>query len=74
MTGARTGCTVLCVQSIMKLLEAAGHPVKPADTHQCYGKTFTVWDVDSNLKKEHEERGYHFDDDIQLIEKVYENK
>jgi len=74
MTGARTGCTVLCIQSIMKLLEASGHPVKPSDTHQCYGKTFTVWDLDPGAKKTHEERGYHFDDDIRLIEKVFEKE
>jgi NADPH-dependent glutamate synthase beta subunit-like oxidoreductase/bacterioferritin-associated ferredoxin/NAD-dependent dihydropyrimidine dehydrogenase PreA subunit len=74
MTGARTGCTVLCIQSIIKLLEAAGHQVKPADTHQCYGKTFTLWDMDAGLKKRDEKRGYHYDDDIRLIEKVFENK
>jgi len=74
MTGARTGCTVLCIQSIMKLLEASGHPVKPSDTHQCYGKTFTVWDLDAGAKKTHDERGYHFDDDIRLIEKVFEKE
>lgn len=74
MTGARTGCTVLCMQSIIKLMEAAGLPVEDAATHQCYGKTFTVWDVAPGLKKRHEERGYHFDDDIQLIEKVFEKK
>ena len=74
MTGARTGCTVLCIQSIIKLLEAAGHPVQPAATHQCYGKTFTLWDMDPGLKKRDDKRGYHYDDDIRLIEKVFENK
>jgi NADPH-dependent glutamate synthase beta subunit-like oxidoreductase/bacterioferritin-associated ferredoxin len=74
MTGARTGCTVLCVQSIVKLLEASGQPVKPAETHQCYGKTFTAWDMDPGLKKRDEKRGYHLDDDVRLIEKVFENK
>ena len=74
MTGARTGCAVLCIQSIVKLLEASGQPVMPVGTHQTYGKTFTLWDLDPELKKRHEKRGYHFDDDIQLIEKVFENK
>ncbi len=74
MTGARTGCTVLCVQSIIKLLEASGLEVKPVGTHQVYGKTFTVWDTDPGLKRRDEKRGYHFDEDIQLIEKVFENK
>ena len=74
MTGARTGCTVLCVQSIIKLLEAAGLPVKPVGTHQIYGKTFTLWDADPGLKKRDEKRGYHFNEDIQLIGKVFEDK
>jgi thioredoxin reductase/bacterioferritin-associated ferredoxin len=74
MTGARTGCTVLCIQSIIKLLEAAGHPVEPAATHQCYGKTFTLWDMDPGLKRRDEKRGYHYDEDIRLIEKVFEKK
>ena len=74
MTGARTGCTVLCIQSIIKLLEASGQPVTLQETHQCYGKTFTLWDADSSLKKRYEPQGYHFDEDIQLIEKIFEHK
>ena len=74
MTGARTGCTVLCVQSIIKLLEVSGNPVQAMGTHQVYGKTFTVWDVDPALKQRDEKRGLHFDADMQLIEKVFENK
>jgi NADPH-dependent glutamate synthase beta subunit-like oxidoreductase/ferredoxin len=74
ITGARTGCAVLCIQSIVKLLEASGQPVMPVSTHQTYGKTFTLWDLDPELKKRHEKRGYHFDEDIQLIEKVFEKK
>jgi NADPH-dependent glutamate synthase beta subunit-like oxidoreductase len=74
MTGARTGCTVLCIQSIIRLLEASGQPVTSQETHQCYGKTFTVWDVGTSLKKQHEGEGYHFDEDIQLIEKIFDHK
>ncbi len=70
MTGARTGCTVLCIQSIVRLLEAAGYSVMPGETHQCYGKTFTLWDIDSDLKNRYKVEGYHFDEDIRLIEKV----
>jgi NADPH-dependent glutamate synthase beta subunit-like oxidoreductase/ferredoxin len=73
-TGARTGCTVLCIQSIVKLIEASGLPLEPSSTHQHYGKTFTVWDLDPALKSRYEVYGYHFDDDIELIEKVFEKK
>ena len=74
MTGARTGCAVLCIQSIVKLLEVSGFPVTLGSTHQTYGKTFTLWDLDPELKKKHEARGYHFDDDMKLIETVFESK
>ena len=71
MTGARTGCTVLCVQSIMKLLEASGHSGKSRETHQCYGKTVTLWDLNPGTRKKYEATAYHFDDDMELIEKVF---
>ena len=74
MTGARTGCAVLCIQSIVKLLESSGLPVVLEGTHQTYGKTFTLWDLDPEVKKRHEVRGYHFDEDIKLIETVFEKK
>ena len=73
MTGVRTGCSVLCAQSVVRLLNAAGLPVIPV-THQTHGKTFTLWDLDPEMKRRHEERGYHFDDDIKLIETVFEKK
>jgi len=73
-TGARTGCTVLCIQSIVKLIEASGLTLELSSTHQHYGKTFTVWDLDPAIKSRYEKYGYHFDDDIKLIEKVFEKK
>jgi heterodisulfide reductase subunit A len=70
LTGARTGCTVLCIQSIIKLLEASGHPGKSRETHQSYGKTFTVWDFDTKTKEKYKTVGYHFEEDMELIEKA----
>jgi NADPH-dependent glutamate synthase beta subunit-like oxidoreductase/bacterioferritin-associated ferredoxin len=74
MTGARTGCTVLCIQSIIRLLDATGARVTSEETHQCYGKTFTVWDFEPRIKKRYQQQGYHFDEDIELIEKVFEGE
>ena len=72
VTGARTGCTVLCVQSVMKLLKAAGHPTSSALGNKCYGDPITVWDVDEETKKKYRRQGFHFDDDRRLFEKVSE--
>ena len=70
LTGARTGCTVLCVQSIIKLLEASGHPGASRETHQSYGKTFSVWDFETKVKEKYKTVGYHFEEDMDLIEKA----
>jgi NADPH-dependent glutamate synthase beta subunit-like oxidoreductase/bacterioferritin-associated ferredoxin len=72
LTGARTGCTVLCIQSIARILEASGHPGKSRETHQSYGKTFTLWDLDTQTKEKYETVGYHFEEDRKLIDKVFE--
>jgi NADPH-dependent glutamate synthase beta subunit-like oxidoreductase/NAD-dependent dihydropyrimidine dehydrogenase PreA subunit/bacterioferritin-associated ferredoxin len=74
LTGARTGCTVLCVQSILKLLEAAGHPVTSRETHQCYAKTATLWDLNAETRQKYEGAGYHFAEDMALIEKVFKKE
>jgi NADPH-dependent glutamate synthase beta subunit-like oxidoreductase/NAD-dependent dihydropyrimidine dehydrogenase PreA subunit/bacterioferritin-associated ferredoxin len=71
LTGARTGCTVLCVQSILRLLDASGQPAKSRETHQCYGKTVTLWDLIPETRKKYEETCYHFGEDMELIEKVF---
>lgn len=70
MTGARTGCTVLCVQSIVKLLEASGERIEPKETHPCYGLTFTLWDVPPEIREKYKPGGYHFEEDEALIEKI----
>ena len=74
LTGARTGCTVLCIQSIMRLLEASGYPFKPQETHQCYAKTITLWDVESKRKEKYDAAGYHFGEDMELIERIFKKE
>jgi NADPH-dependent glutamate synthase beta subunit-like oxidoreductase/bacterioferritin-associated ferredoxin len=74
LTGARTGCTVLCVQSILRLLEASGSPFQPRESHQCYGKTFTLWEVERKHKEKYDGVGYHFGDDMELIERIFKKE
>jgi bacterioferritin-associated ferredoxin len=73
-TGARTGCTVLCIQSILKLLEAAGRSLTPGETHQYYKRTITLWEVDAPTEKKHAVQGYHFAEDRRVIEQAFEKK
>jgi len=73
-TGARTGCTVLCIQSILKLLEAAGRSLTPGATHQYYKRTITLWEVDEPTAKKYEDKGYHFAEDKRVIEEAFQKE
>jgi len=71
LTGARTGCKVECIQPILRLLEAAGiKPEPPKDGWQWYGRTVTVWEIPEEVKRKYASRGFYFDEDIQLLDRV----
>lgn len=68
MTGIRSGCTVECIQPMLRLLEAAGlTPTPPRKGYQWYGRTVTAWDIPESVKKKYSERGFYFDDDLRLL-------
>jgi Pyruvate/2-oxoacid:ferredoxin oxidoreductase delta subunit/bacterioferritin-associated ferredoxin len=71
-TGIRTGCTVECTQPLLRLLEAAGLPLRPTlkDGWQLYGRTVTTWEVPPEVKKKYASRGFYFDDDMELMNKI----
>lgn len=70
--GVRTGCKVECTQPILRLLEAAGLPFKPTLEHgwQLYGRTITAWEVPEHVKAKYASRGFYFDQDIELLNRV----
>lgn len=71
MTGVRTGCKVECIQPILRMLEAAG--IEPKPTHggwQWYGRTITAWEIPEEVKKKYASRGFYFDEDIDLLNRV----
>ena len=70
-TGVRTGCKVECIQPLLRLLEAAGiKPQPPEGGWQWYGKTVTVWDISESVKNKYASRGFYFDEDIKLLDRV----
>ncbi|MGB9662796.1 MAG: indolepyruvate ferredoxin oxidoreductase subunit alpha [Moorellaceae bacterium] len=70
-TGARTGCKVECIQPILRLLEAAGiEPVPPKGGWQWYGRTPTVWEIPEEVKEKYASRGFYFEEDIKLLDRV----
>ncbi len=71
-TGIRTGCTIECIQTILRLLEAAGITPKPplADGWQWYGKTPTAWTLPEDVKKKYNSNGFYFNEDRKLLEEI----
>ncbi len=71
LTGVRTGCKVECIQPILRLLEAAGiKPEPPKGGWQWYGRTVTVWEIPEEVKKKYASRGFYFDEDIEILNRV----
>jgi len=75
MTGARTGCKVECIQPILRLFEAAKiEPKKPEGGWQWYGLTKNVWEIPKTIRDQYEDRGFYFDKDEELLNKVIHSK
>ena len=71
MTGIRTGCKVECIQPILRMLEAAGIvPVPVPGGWQWYGRTVTAWEIPEHVKQKYASRGFYFDEDIELLNRV----
>jgi hypothetical protein len=71
-TGIRTGCKVECTQPLLRLLEAAEVPFEPTlkEGWQLYGRTVTAWEVPDTIKEKYNNRGFYFNDDLKLLNKV----
>lgn len=71
MTGIRTGCSIECVQSLLRLVEAAGLELKRDEKKwQWYGTTVTAWTIPEEVKKKYSSRGFYFDEDRDLLDEV----
>jgi Pyruvate/2-oxoacid:ferredoxin oxidoreductase delta subunit/bacterioferritin-associated ferredoxin len=70
-TGVRTGCTVICHQPVLRILEAAGiRPEPPRRGWQWYGRTPTAWELSEKVKEKYAGRGFYFDADLQLMDRA----
>ena len=75
VTGIRTGCTIECIQPLLRMLTAAGIELKP-DPHgwQWYGETATAWTLPDDVKKKYNSRGFFFDEDRKLLDEIAKQK
>ena len=70
-TGIRTGCTIECIQPLLRMIEAAGLPLTPdPDGWQWYGRTVTAWTLPDEVKAKYDSRGFYFDEDRELLDRV----
>jgi len=68
-TGARTGCSVLCIQPIFRLLEAARLPfAKPAQADVWYRTIPNIWEISQEIKNRHDRAGFRFAEDLKFYE------
>lgn len=64
MTGARTGCGVLCIEPIFRLMLAAGRELGTSpQSHLWYPTVPTLWDIPSHVVEKYKGRGFRFEED-----------
>lgn len=71
MTGIRTGCTIECIQPLLRLVKAAGNELVPnPNGWQWYGETVTAWTLPQEVKEKYNSRGFYFEEDRELLDKI----
>lgn len=69
MTGTRSGCTVYCFQTMLRLLKAHGvEVVPPKQGYRWYDSTQTLWDVPEDVIKKYP--GHFLEEDKSVFRKV----
>lgn len=68
-TGIRTGCGVLCITAVLRLLKAAGIEPGKAPGWQWYGSYVTIWDLPEELRQRYPE--YFLDEDLAAAHAMY---
>jgi len=68
-TGIRTGCGVLCITAVLRLLKAAGVEVLKAPGWQWYGTYVTIWDLPPEAYEKYPE--YFLKEDLQAASELF---
>ena len=70
-TGVRTGCTIECIQPVLRILSANGYELKPIKNGwQWYGTTVTAWDLPTDVTEKYKSKGFYFEEDKELLDKI----
>ncbi len=68
-TGARTGCGVLCITGLIRLLKAAGIELGKAPGNQWYNIKVSIWEMPPEIQQKY--RQYYLADDLKEVSKVF---
>ena len=72
-TGIRTGCTIECIQPLLRMVQAVGHELHPdPNGFQWYGPTVTAWTMPEEVKEKYNSSGFYFDEDRKLLDSIAE--
>lgn len=69
-TGAGSGCSVECIQPLLRFLEAAGIEPGPPQGTQWYGRTATAWEISKEVAEKPSYHKFHFEDDRRLLDRI----
>ena len=67
MTGARSGCTIYCLEPMLRLLKAHGVEISPPGGYRWYDITPTLWAVSKEVEQRYP--GYYFRQDKEIFRK-----
>lgn len=68
-TGARTGCGVLCITGVIRLLRAAGVELGKAPGYQWYGIKAFIWDIPQDIMLKYPQ--YYLVEDREAINRIF---
>ena len=68
-TGARTGCAVLCITSMIRLLHAAGVEITEAPGYQWYASDISIWNIPRALREKYPL--YYLDEDLKSMNNLF---
>ncbi|BDF71884.1 hypothetical protein CE91St41_28650 [Oscillospiraceae bacterium] len=70
MTGARTGCGVLCMTSVLRLLKGAGVTLTAPPGNQWYNGTPTIWTLSDEVLEKYDAE-YHLYSDREQMNRLF---
>ena len=68
-TGARTGCGVLCITEVIRLLRAAGLELGKAPGYQWYNLKVDIWTISPEIRQKYPQ--FYLESDRNALDKIF---